>query len=144
MITTGAYVVRWVASRIGDHGNFGVATQAIGWERNGRLVAGVVYADYNGPNVWCHIASEGSHWLTRRYLWAIFDYPFNQMNVKRITCPVGEGNSKSRRFVEKLGFKAETTLRAAHPTGDLLLYSMFKESCRWIGSESLPRFAKAA
>ncbi len=131
-LTIGSHVVEWVAKRTNEYGNFGAA-QGIGWERNGSLVAGVAYAQWNGANVVCHIASDGSRrWATRAYLWTIFDYPFNQLSVKRITVEVGEGNSASRRFVRHLGFTLEATLDSAHPSGDLLVYRMFRQDCRYL------------
>lgn len=143
-LVIGPAVVSWVAQKTNDFGNFGTDA-GIGWMKNGELVAGVAYANWNGPNVECHIASDGSRqWMTRQYLWTIFDYPFNQLKVKRITVCVGEGNLPSRRFVSKLGFAFETTLQAAHPTGDLLVFSMFKESCRWIKADFYTPLAKAA
>lgn len=143
-LSIGSHVVDWVATRTNEFGSFGT-TIGIGWEKNGELVAGVAYADWNGPNIVCHIASDGSkRWLTRYYLWAIFDYPFNQLQCKRITVCVGQGNSNSRRFVEHLGFELETTLRSAHPTGDLLVYRMFSESCKWTSAASCKPLAKAA
>ena len=132
-LVSGAAVVNWVARRTNEFGSFGDAAQALGWEKRDALVAGVVYADWNGPNVVCHIASDGSRrWLVREYLWTIFDYPFRQLKVKRITVTVGEGNADSRRFVEHLGFTREATLQRAHPSGDLLVYRMFAENCRWL------------
>jgi RimJ/RimL family protein N-acetyltransferase len=140
----GSAVVEWIAKRTNEYGNFGTA-QGIGWVKGGELVAGVAYAEWNGPNVVCHIASDGSRrWMTREYLWTIFDYPFQQLEVKRITVCVGEGNSDSKRFVRHLGFELETTLRSAHPTGDLLVYAMFKESCRWTSADFYKPLAKAA
>ena len=144
MITVGSGVVEWVAKQTNEFGNFGTDA-GIGWQRGGKLIAGVAYAEWNGVNVVCHIASDGSRqWLNRQYLWTIFDYPFNQLKCKRITVCVGEGNADSRRFVLHLGFELEATLRAAHPTGDLLVYSMFKEGCKWIKQDTYKRFAKAA
>jgi RimJ/RimL family protein N-acetyltransferase len=145
MIVVGPGVVEWVAKRTNEFGNFG-ASQGIGWQRDGVLVAGVVYADWNGPNVVCHIASDGSRqWATRKYLRTIFDYPFNQLKVKRITVCIGEGNSNSRKFVEHLGFSLETTLGPdSHPTGRLFVYRMYRQECRWIGLDLEKRFAKAA
>lgn len=97
------------------------------------MVAGVVYDNWNGRNVECHIASEGANWLTREYLWTIFDYPFNQMKAERITAPVVEDNSASRRFVEHLGFEQEARLYGAHPSGDILVYCMRKpQAQRWL------------
>jgi len=143
-LIVGPGVVEWVAKQTNEFGNFGTDA-GIGWQRDGKLIAGVAYAEWNGVNVVCHIASDGSRqWLNRQYLWTIFDYPFNQLKCKRITVCVGEGNADSRRFVLHLGFELEATLRAAHPTGDLLVYSMFKEGCKWIKQDTYKRFAKAA
>lgn len=125
-------VVEWVAAQTAEFGNFGTEV-GIGWEKDGRLVAGVAYANWNGVNVECHIASDRSkRWLTREYLWTIFDYPFNQLGAERITVCVGEGNRDSTRFVEHLGFILEARLRAAHPTGDLLIFCMKRQDCRFI------------
>ena len=142
-LVTGSGVVDWIAKRTNEFGRFGTDI-GIGWARNGELVAGVAYADWNGPNVVCHIAAEGKRWATRQYLWTIFDYPFNQLGVKRITVCVGEGNSASRRFVGHLGFTLETTLKDAHPTGDLLVWRMFREECKWISADFYKPLAKAA
>lgn len=132
MIVTGPEVVEWVAKRTNEFGNFGCA-RGIGWSNQGVIAAGVVYAEWNGPNVVCHIASDGSRrWLTKKYLWTIFDYPFNQLKVKRITVCVGEGNSNSRRFVEHLGFTLEATLNSAHPSGNLLVYRLWRHDCRFL------------
>lgn len=132
MIATGKGVVEWIARRTSEFGSFGTDI-GIGWMREGRLVAGVAYADWNGPNVVCHIAAEGKRWATRAYLWTIFDYPFNQLKVARITVCVGEGNGASRRFVRHLGFVEEARLTGAHPTGDLLIYSVRKpQAQRWL------------
>lgn len=144
MIVLGKGVVEWIASRTGEFNGFGTDV-GIGWQREGQIVAGVAYANWNGVNVECHIASDGSkRWLTKKYLWTIFDYPFKQLKVNRITVCVGEGNTDSRRFVEGLGFTLEATLVSAHPTGDLLVYRMFKESCKWVTSDFAKRYALAA
>lgn len=135
MIVVGPGVVEWVASKTNEFGNFGTDV-GIGWQKNGQLVAGVAYANFNGVNIECHIASDGSkQWMTREYLRTIFDYPFRQANVRRITVCVGEGNSASRKFVEHLGFRLEARLHAAHPTGDILIYRMWRDECRFIGNK---------
>lgn len=143
-LIVGKGVVEWIASKTGEFNGFGTDI-GIGWRKNGQIVAGVAYANWNGVNVECHIASDGSkRWMTRQYLWTIFDYPFSQLKVNRITVCVGEGNTASRRFVEKLGFQREATLDAAHPTGDLIIYVMWRESCRWLSQEFSTRYALAA
>ncbi len=132
MIVTGKGVVEWVARRTNEFGAFGTDI-GIGWQTGGRIVAGVAYADWNGPNVVCHIASDGHRrWATRQYLWTIFDYPFNQLRCKRITVCVGDGNQDSKRFVRHLGFELEAVHEQAHPTGDLLTFRMWRHDCRYL------------
>jgi len=136
-LIVGDGVIDWVAKRTNEYGRFGGGT-AIGWQKDGEIVAGVVYCEWNGINVVCHIASDGSKkWLTKRYLHTIFDYPYNQLNCKRITVVVGEGNLASLNFARKLGFTLEARLSQAHPTGDLLILKLFKQDCRWIAYENL-------
>ena len=95
------------------------------------LVAGVLYEDWNGANIVCHIAGIG-RWATRDYLRIIFDYPFLQLGAKRITVPVASENLTSRKFVEHLGFELEATLKDAHPAGDILIYRMTPAMCRYL------------
>jgi len=134
----GQGVVEWVAKRTNEHGNFGCA-QGIGWQRHGQIVAGVVYNEFNGVNCLMHVASDGSRrWLHREFLRVAFDYPFNQLKVRRVTGLVGEGNIAAREFDEHLGFTLETRLENAHPTGDLLIYRMWKSDCRWLNENLHP------
>jgi hypothetical protein len=131
-VVIGDEVVKWVASFTGEYGNYGAAV-GFGVERDGKLIAGVVYNDWNGVNINQHCASvKGSHWMSRNFLWYCFDYPFNQLKVKRITGLVGEGNAPARRLNEHLGFVCETTLEDAHPTGKIIVYRMRKHECRWL------------
>lgn len=138
-LATGNFVVEWVAKRTNDYGNFGAAQgiglQALAQTKHGpvwNLISGVAYAEWNGPNVVCHIAAVGKYWATRSFLGTIFDYPFMQLKANRITVCVGEGNKDSRKFVEHLGFTREANLTGAHPTGDLIIYRMRKTECRFL------------
>lgn len=144
MLVVGKGVVEWIAKRTGEFNCFGTDI-GIGWKKNGEIVAGVAYANWNGVNVECHIASDGSRrWMTREYLWAIFNYPYCQLKAKRITVCIGEGNTASRNFVVHLGFDLETTLQAAHKSGDIYIYRMWQKDCRWISQDYSKRFAQAA
>jgi RimJ/RimL family protein N-acetyltransferase len=107
--------------------------QALGWAHGNHLIAGVLYYQYSSVNIWAAVAAEPGHnWLNRAGLWAIFDYPFRQLKVRRMTIAIDEGNAQSIRFCERLGFQPETRLAAASPSGDLLIYRMFEEDCLWL------------
>ena len=122
----------WVCSRAGGSWVAGRGT-AIGLERDGELIAGVLYEDYNGANVLMHVAAEpGRRWLNREYLHKCFAYPFGQLECKRVTGVVPSNNLEALRFDLHLGFEVEAVLTGAHPGGDLIVLRMLRENCRWI------------
>lgn len=108
--------------------------KALGLERDGKLIAGVLYEGFSGPNLWMHVAAEpGSNWLTRGFLRAVFTYPFVQLGCRRVSGAVDASNTAARRFDEHLGFREEARLRgAAADGGDVILYVMWKEDCRYV------------
>ncbi len=110
---------------------------AIGLERDGKLVAGAVYEGFNGQNMWVHLAGlPGRSWLNREFLQAGFRYPFIQCGVQRLSGYVNASNTDARRFDEHVGFQEETRLRGAAPDGgDVIIYVMRKEDCRFLGVE---------
>ena len=132
----------WVCERAGGTWIPGRGT-AIGRLVDGELVAGVLYEDWNGANVVCHIAGVGS-WATRGYLGVIFDYPFVQLGARRITVPVCSTNSRSIALVERMGFTMDARLSRATPAGDLLLFAMFKDECRFLGGRYGKEFSTAS
>lgn len=106
---------------------------AIGLEEDGRLIAATLFDMYNGASIAMHVAAvPGCRWITREYLAVCFGYPFAQLGVRKIIGLVSSANRQAQRFDEHLGFVLEGTLKDAHPDGDLLLYSMSKEQCRWL------------
>lgn len=124
------YVGRWVCARTG--GFWFPGAVAIGYSRDGRnLCAGVMYDLYNGASICMHVAGEGN-WLTREFLRAAFEYPFETAKVRKVIGLVDASNTKARKFDEHLGFKLEATVKDAAPKGDLLIYSMTREQCRYL------------
>ena len=107
---------------------------AIGLERDGELVAGVIYEGYNGHNVWMHVAIPGR--ITPKFLRYCFHYPFVELGCRRVSGYVEASNARARRFDEHLGFKPEATLRgAASDGGDVILYRMTREDCRYVAQD---------
>ena len=91
---------------------------AIGWlNGDGALTAGVVYDHFTGASVAATIAIEGR--LPRKFLRVIFDYPFNQLQVKKILAYVAESNPRSIRFLRKAGFVKEAKVAGAYDDGDM-------------------------
>lgn len=106
--------------------------QGIGLERDQELVGGVLYQGFNGPNIWMHCAGIGA-WITRGLLTAAFSYPFNQLGVSNIWGSVDASNEKARRLDEHLGFLPHAVLTgAAKDGGDVIIYRMTREECRFL------------
>lgn len=141
MIVSDHKVGHWVAKKV--FGSYNEAnSQAIGLERNGVPVAGVIYENWNKKSIVCHIAIDGR--INSRFLWSIFHYPFKFIGVEKIIAPIAESNREARKLVCKMGFTEEARLLDAHPDGDLIFFTMTPDRCRFIGEKYGQRFAVAA
>jgi len=127
------HVLPWIAERT-DTNSFGPGATAIGLESEGKLIAGVAFNMYTGPSICLNVASEpGKNWLTRDFLFRAFAYPFIQLKCNRVTVLVRVDNSRSRKFVEHLGFIQEGLLRRAAVDGtDMIVYGMLQNECRFL------------
>lgn len=114
--------------------NESAGLQGIGLANDGELIAGVLYDDWNGSNIWMHVAAvPGRRWLTRDYLKFCFGYPFTQLGCRRVSGWVEASNHDARRFDEHLGFKEEAVLKQAGRNGDdVIIYVMYREDCRYV------------
>jgi RimJ/RimL family protein N-acetyltransferase len=75
---------------------------------------------------------ESKRWMVREFLWFVFYFPFVQLEVTKIIAPVESGNLDCRRFIEHIGFNLEATLKDCAPKGDLLIYTMARDQCKWL------------
>lgn len=108
-------------------------SRGIGLERDGDLVAGIIYEGYNFQSIWAHIAAEpGSQWLNKEYLRFCCDYPFTVCKVRFVLGYMEAANLHALRFATHLGFKEECRIReAASDGGDILILKMDKAGCRY-------------
>lgn len=123
----------WIQAHGG--GFYRDGASCIGLEKDGELIAGVLYDYFNGASIYMHVAAGVMNWLDRQYLGVCFWYPFVQLKCKVVIGLVPEKNHKARRFDEHIGFKLTAVIPEGHPDGDLLIYTMRKEDCRWIRKE---------
>ncbi len=117
--------------------NMVAGTKGLGLERDGELIAGVLYEGYNRHNIWMHVAAvPGARWMTKEYLRYCFHYPFVELGCTRVSGYVEASNTLARRFDEHLGFRQEAVLEgAASDGGDVILYVMRRQDCRFIGEQ---------
>jgi len=107
-------------------------SQCIGNVLNDELRAVAVYCNFEGKSCQVHIASSGSHWMTRDFLKAIFDYPFNKLKLKVIIGAVPGNNEKALKLDRHLGFEEIANIADAHKDGNLVLLTMRPEQCKWL------------
>lgn len=131
-LTTGPLVGKWVAQQI--NGSYQPGGEAIGLFRDGiGIIAGVLYEQYNRRSIVAHIAIHGR--VTPAFIAAIFDYPFNVCGVNKVICPIPADNKRSIALAENMGFQEEARIRDAQPTGDILLFTLPKTQCRFLGEK---------
>lgn len=125
-------VAAFVAREVDQTASWG-GYNAIGVERDGELIAGIVVNNFNGTNATVHIALTKS--LPRDFLPVCFEYLFVQCGLKRVTGLVPADNPKALKFDLHIGFKEEFVMKHGHPSGAMHVLVMFKEDCRWIGDK---------
>lgn len=125
-------VALWVAKRAQCPLTEGM--QAIGYAKDGEIIAGVMYNHYTGKAVDASIVIEKMV-VDRRFWEIIFDYPFNQLGVEKIICYVSSGNQKSLNLAEKLGFKVSGRIPDVYEDGDMLIVTLVRQDCEWLRSE---------
>ena len=127
-IVNGPHVGLWVGERM--EGIFPAERSvAIGLEKDGQLIAGTVYENWNGRSVVCHIAWER---VTPTYVAAVYDYAYNVCGVDKIIGPISSNHTRALRLVRKMGFSEEARLKNAAPDGDIVLMTLTPERCRFL------------
>lgn len=110
----------------------GEDTVCIGNVIDGELKAVVAYCNFQGKSCQTHICSIGSNWMTRDFLWAIFDYPFKKLGLKVILAVISGTNEKSLKLSRHLGFEDIAKIADAHEDGDMVIMTMRPPQCRWL------------
>lgn len=96
------------------------------------IIACCYYESCTPVAMMVHLAGVGKTWLNREFLWFCFYYPFRQAGIHKIIAPIASTNFDCIRWTEHIGFSLEATLKDANPQGDLLLYTMTEEQCKWL------------
>lgn len=98
------------------------------------LLGGVCYNHFTHESMQIHMAGWHWHWSSRLMLYLAFDYPFNQLRVKRLFGMVPECNRAAQAINVKLGFKPVARIDGVFRHGDAcIVMRMDREDCRWLG-----------
>lgn len=118
-------MARFVSGRLG----FGLCPpyQAIGIERDGEIVAGVVLNHFEGADVHASVAGHG--W-TRDFLRRFGSYVFDQLGCERITAITAD--EQVAAFGVRLGGQFEGRLRSHFGPGhDGIIVGILREEWRY-------------
>lgn len=132
-------VGNWVTDKAG--GNYTNLCTAIGYEKDGQLIAGVMYDGFTGASIAMHSRIDGR--VPREFYWIVFDYPFNQLQVKNVRGIVRSNNSKAIKLNNHLGFEREAKLRDYFQDSDAIVFCMSRDNCRFLESKYV-RFTQTA
>ncbi len=128
-IVQGDAVGLYVAKQ--TEGSYHYDAQSIGLERDGDIIAGVIYESFMGTSITCQIAITGK--VNKKYLRAIFNYPYIACNVEKIIALVIGDNHKSIKLVKNMGFTEEARIKRSN--GDMIFFTMLKSECRFLGGK---------
>ena len=106
----------WIASRYDDGSLAGVA----------------VFTSVAKGNCFLHVASQSSRWFSPAFCQAMFHHPFVTLGCRRLTASIAADNSACLRLARHVGFREEGYLRG-FDFGDLVMFGMLKEECKWAG-----------
>jgi RimJ/RimL family protein N-acetyltransferase len=127
-------VAEWVGEKLMRDSEAFKPCVAVGIERDGELIAGVVYNKYE-PNLLIEmtIASIDKTWCSRHNLKALFSIPFTQYNLRRVQALCSATDKGVQMFLKRLGFIHEGVHPFAyHDGGTAFSFGMIKHNCKWI------------
>jgi RimJ/RimL family protein N-acetyltransferase len=98
----------------------------------GEFLGGFIITNYNGAICMVHMAGKDARWCSPELLWALFDYCFVNLQVRRMFCTVDSANPRALQLVRRAGWRSEHRILDGTPNGDLLIFSMAADHCRWL------------
>jgi RimJ/RimL family protein N-acetyltransferase len=114
---------------------------AIGFVDGDDIRIAVLYDHYNVGSIQMHVAIDDPKYVTRRAIATVFEYPFNQLRVKKVLGMVNSENAAALTLDMRLGFKLEAIVEDVYETGDLYVLSMTREQCHWLRGKKDGRFS---
>lgn len=97
---------RWVGDRIDDTERGWTYCVVMEITRNGEIIGGVVFHDYNPEaGTICMSAAGETGWLTRRVIAAIHGYVFDVAGCQLAVLDVSENNSLMLRVARAVGYR---------------------------------------
>jgi len=125
------FTTDWLHDRLGYEITGGVT---IAMAKDGHLEAVACFHEYRQEHgsIELTFATKSPKWQSRRYIRALFSYAFEQLGCLRVTTFAPVANSKATSLNERIGFVREGIMRKAHLGGDLVIFGMLRDECKWL------------
>jgi len=130
-LIAGIPVVSWIVGK-GECFAPGGGVTALGWVKEGKIVAGVMYEEFTEASIHATIVVEEGNMIGKELLFTMFDYPFRQLGANKIIVQVNTANTESVNLAKRLGFTEEGMIKGAYLDGDRIILTMTKDECKWI------------
>lgn len=127
-----AAVANWVLEQCQSKGRFFDDFKTIAALVGDRIIGAVVFDSFTEHDCELHIALTDKRSVTRANIRQIFEYPFKQLGLARVTVQVNESNARSLEFVQRLGFTLEGVKKHGNGKEDKFMFGMTKRNCRWL------------
>lgn len=105
-------------------------------------MGGVLFTDWNNMgSVQMHMALFGGFGGMRPLLYLVYQYPFEQLKVKKVFGLVPEFNARARNMNLHMGFKIEYVVDdvfAGEAPCGMYIMSMTRNECRWLNMKPPP------
>ena len=128
-LIAGIPVISWIVGK-GECFAPGGGVTALGWVKEGKIVAGVMYEEFTEASIHATIVVEEQ--MMKGFVHKIFDYPFNQLGANKIIVQANTANTESVNLAKRLGFTEEGMIKGAYLDGDRIILTMTKDECRWL------------
>lgn len=112
----------WLATV--HHFEFENPNDVMAIERDGKIIAAVIFTRWVGPDIHMHFAGSN---LTRRFIRAMWNYAFVQMRCERVTVTIRADNDRSLGLIWRVGFQYEGRLRRKEEHNDLLIFGLLRD-----------------
>ena len=88
-----------------------------------------------GKTCQIHVVNRKKKYTPRALLKAVFEYPFEKIGIEILLGVVNSKNLEAMKYDQNLGFKEVNRFEGMHEDGgDIVLFAMKKEDCRFIRS----------
>ena len=93
------------------------------------------FDSFIGKTCQIHVVNRKKKYTPRALLKAVFEYPFEKIGIEILLGVVNSKNLEAMKYDQNLGFKEVNRFEGMHEDGgDIVLFAMKKEDCRFIRS----------